>query len=157
MNKITRHLFVAAMVFLGQSGVARADEDRDSCSLTTLRGTYLFTATGHNIVAGVPQPKTIIEVLEFDGNGIVSAPKVTRSINGVVAHLTGAGGYTVDASCGGTITFDPPSVGIPAVTFDVFFTPGADTLWLIQTNQGSVFQGTATRLSHRASGDRDHD
>ena len=95
-------------------------------------------------------------MLEFDGHGMVDAPRVTRSLNGAVAHVVGAGGYTVEASCFGTITFDPPSTGIPAVTFDVFFTPRADTLWMIQTNQGSVFQGIATRLSRRLPGDRDH-
>jgi len=156
MNRLIRHLLVAIAV-VGLSGVARADDDHDDCTLKTLRGTYLFAATGHNIVAGVPQPKTIIEVLEFHGNGIVSAPYVTRSLNGVVARVVGAGSYTVDASCVGTITFDPPSTTIPAVTFDVFFTPRADMLWLIQTNQGSVFQGTATRLSRRLPGDQDRD
>ena len=156
MNRLIRHLLVAIAV-VGLSGVARADDDHDDCTLKTLRGTYLFAATGHNIVAGVPQPKTIIEVLEFHGNGIVSAPYVARSLNGVVARVVGAGSYTVDASCVGTITFDPPSTTIPAVTFDVFFTPRADMLWLIQTNQGSVFQGTATRLSRRLPGDQDRD
>ena len=111
MKRLTRRAFFVGIAVLGLTNTALADNDHDACTLGTLRGTYVFAATGHNIVAGVPQPKTIIEVLEFDGNGIVSAPKVTRSLNGVVAHLTGAGGYTVDASCGGTITFDPPSVG----------------------------------------------
>jgi hypothetical protein len=153
MSRHARHLIVA-IAFLGLSGVARAD---DGCTAKTLRGRYIFTATGDTIVAGVPQPKTIIEVLEFDGQGIVSAPQVTRSLNGVVARVTGEGDYTVDASCSGTITFDAPAAGIPAVTFDVFFSRRADTLWMIQTNQGSVFQGTATRLSHRLSTDRDPD
>ena len=137
--------------------MAGAGDDRDTCTLRTLRGSYLFTATGHNIVAGVPQPKAIIELLEFDGTGIVAAPKVTRSLNGVIAQVVGAGSYTVDASCVGTITFDPPNATIPAVTFDVFFTARADMLWMIQTNQGSVFQGTATRLSRRLPGDGNHD
>jgi len=156
MTKLAPSLIVA-IALLGLSGAARADDDGDTCTTGTLRGTYIFTATGDNIVAGVPQPKTIIEVLEFDGQGIVSAPRVTRSLNGVVARVTGEGDYTVDATCSGTITFDPPAAGIPAVTFDTFFTPRADTLWMIQTNQGSVFQGTATRLSRRISTDRDPD
>ena len=153
MNRLGRHLIVA-IAFLGLSGVARAD---DACTASTLRGRYIFAASGYNIVAGAPQPKTIIEVLEFDGQGVVSVPQVARSLNGVVARVTGEGDYAVDASCSGTITFDPPGPGIPAVTFDVFFSPRADTLWMIQTNQGSVFQGTATRLSRRLTTDRDPD
>jgi len=155
MKTLIRHGLIVALAFVGLSGVARADDDHDDCTLKTLQGAYLFTATGHNIVAGVPQPKAIIELLEFDGNGIVAVPKGVRSLNGVVARVAGAGVYTVDASCEGTVTFDPPSAGIPAVTFDVFFTPRADMLWMFQTNQGSVFQGTATRLSGGPSGDRD--
>jgi len=156
MTRLGRYLIVA-IASLGLSGAARAADDTDNCTARTLRGTFLFTATGDNIVAGVAQPKTIIEVLEFDGQGIVSAPRVTRSLNGVVARVTSEGDYAVDATCSGTITFDPPGAGIPAVTFDVFFTPRADRLWMIQTNQGSVFQGIATRLSRRISTDRDPD
>jgi hypothetical protein len=43
-------------------------------------------------------------------NGIISVPNGTRSINGVVTRLlVGSGGYAVDASCAGTITFDGPA------------------------------------------------
>ena len=144
MNRLAQHGLFVVVTILGVSGTVMAADHTDECTLKTLRGTYVFAATGHNIVAGVPQPKAIVEVIEFDGNGILSAPTVTRSVNGVIARaLVGSGGYTVDASCIGTITFDGPGP-----TFDVFFSPGGEKLWLIQTTPNTVFQGTATRVSN---------
>jgi hypothetical protein len=125
---------------VGVSGVALADND---CSLKTLRGSYVFTANGYNIVSGVAQPKTIVEVIDFNGDGTLSVPAATRSVNGMVARTPpgGTGSYTVDAACTGTITFAGP-------LFDIFISPNGETLWMIQTNPDTVFQGTATRVGN---------
>ena len=140
MKKLIRLGLFVAVAVLANSGVARADDDRGDCTLKTLRGIYVFAATGHNIVAGVPQPKAIVEAIEFNGDGTLSVPGATRSVNGVIARTPpgGTGGYTVEAGCAGTITFD----GGPA--FDVFFSTEGEKLWMIQTNPNTVFQGTAT-------------
>src|SRR3954469_8838205 len=136
MKKLTQSGLFALLAVLTFSGPAMAGNDEDGCTLSTLRGTYVFAATGHSVVAGVAQPKAIVEVIEFQGNGVLSAPNATRSLSGTIARgLVGSGGYTVDATCTGTITFDGPGP-----TFDVFFGPRADTLWMIQTNPGAVFQ-----------------
>jgi hypothetical protein len=155
MKKLTQFGVVVAVVAvaaLSASGVARAHNDRDDCTLKTLRGTYVFAATGHNIVSGVSQPKAIVEVIEFNGDGTLSVPAATRSVNGVVARSLpgGTGGYTVEPGCAGTITFDPAGP-----TFDTFFSPKAEEVWMIQTTAGTVFQGTATRLSHDGSREGD--
>jgi hypothetical protein len=119
---------------LGVSGVALAD---NNCTVKMLRGTYVFTASGYNLVAGVPQPKAIVEVINFNGDGTLSVPAATRSVNGVIARSPagGTGSYTVDAGCTGTIMFD----GGP--TFDTFVSPKGGQLWMIQTDSGTVFQG----------------
>jgi hypothetical protein len=88
MKKIMQRSLVVAVAVLALSGIALADNDQDDCSLKTLRGTYVFAATGHNIVAGVPQPKAIIEVIEFHGDGKLSVPAATRSVNGAIALST---------------------------------------------------------------------
>ena len=152
MKRLMQRGVVVAVVVLGLSGIALANDDQDECSLKTLRGTYVFAATGHNIVAGVPQPKAIVEVIEFHGDGTLSVPAATRSVNGVVARSLpgGAGDYTVEPGCAGTIAF-----GGPGPTFDVFFSPDAEKLWMIQTTPNTVFQGTATRLSQKRSRERD--
>jgi hypothetical protein len=140
MKRLTRQSLVAAAMALGVSGVALADND---CNLKTLRGSYVFAANGYNIVSGVAQPKTIVEVIEFNGDGTLSVPAATRSLNGVVARTPpgGTGSYTVDAGCKGTLAFG----GGPS--FDIFISPKGGILWMIQTNSDTVFQGTATRIS----------
>jgi hypothetical protein len=55
-----------------------------------------------------------------------------------------------ETACIGTIAFDGPGP-----TFDMFFSPGAEKLWLIQTNPNTVFQGTATRVSRARSNEHD--
>ena len=55
---------------------ARAGGGRDNgCTLRTLRGTYVFSASGFNIVAGVAQPKAIVEVIVFNGDGTLDGPR----------------------------------------------------------------------------------
>src|SRR5438876_6868651 len=132
-------LFAAAMV-LGVSGVALADSN---CTLKTLRGSYYFAANGYNMVAGIAQPKAIVEVIDFKGDGTLSVPAASRSVNGVIARSPagGTGSYTVEAGCTGTIAFD----GGPS--FDIFISPKGEKLWMIQSNLDTVFQGTATKIS----------
>ena len=112
------------------------------CGPTTLRGTYIFSATGFTIVGGVAQPKTIIEVLVFDGDGNVDVTGGTLSINGAVTQgLAGVGVYTLDDECQGTLSF------LPGPSFDIFVEPKEDRVRMIQTNPNNVFQGTVTRFS----------
>ena len=82
MTKMTWHGLVIAVAVLGMSGSAVANDDPDDCTLKTLRGTYVFAATGYNIVSGIAQPKAIVEVIEFHGDGTLSVPAATRSVNG---------------------------------------------------------------------------
>jgi len=120
--------------------------DDEVCGLQTLRGTYVFAATGFNIVAGVAQPKAITEVIEFNGDGTLAVPAATVSLNGVIVRSApGVGTYAVANDCSGTIAFAGPA-------FDIFIAPGARTIWMIQTNSNTVFQGTATRTSRGHSG-----
>jgi hypothetical protein len=134
-NILTRQSLVGAAMVLSMSGAALAANE---CTAKTLYGTYVFTASGYNIVAGVAQPKAIIEVINFNGDGTLTVPAATRSVNGVVGRtLPGGGGtYTVDAGCTGKIAFDSPG---PA--FDVFIAPRGVKIWMIQTNSDTVFEG----------------
>jgi hypothetical protein len=146
MKALTWQVFICAAMVLSACGLARADGRDDGCSLKTLRGTYVFSATGFNIVAGVAQPKAIVEVIDFNGDGALSVPAATLSANGVIIRSLpgGFGTYTIEDDCTGTVTFNGP-------TFDVFISRDGDTLSMIQTNPNTVFQGTATRRS------REHD
>jgi hypothetical protein len=112
-----------------------------TCGLHTLRGSYIFAASGYNIVAGVPQPKAIVEPIDFNGDGTLVVPAATVSINGNISRSAGGVGvYTLDGECRGTVTLAGPS-------FDIFIEPTGKQGWMIQTNPNTVFQGTITRLS----------
>jgi hypothetical protein len=124
---------------------AIADETASQCSVKTLRGRYVFTASGFTIdpVAGAVRPKGIIEVIDFNGDGTLLVPGGTRSLNGVITRFAPNAtvfDYTLGDDCLGTITFDGP-------TFDIVVAPRGNQLWLIQTNPNNVFQGSATRTS----------
>jgi hypothetical protein len=139
-------LAICAAAVLSVAGIAHADDHRDDCSARTLHGTYVFAANGFAISGGAAQPKTIVEIIEFNGDGTLSVPAATRSVNGIIARsLPSVGTYTVDESCTGTIAFDGP-------TFDVFIAPNGRELWLIQTNPPSVFEGSAKRVAREHGG-----
>lgn len=133
---------VAAMS-LGTSGTARADMKDDTCSVQTLRGSYLFATHGWNIVGGVAQPKAIVEGVDFNGDGTLVSPFVTLSINGTIIRTHGTQGtYTMQSDCTGTLSFADGNI------FDIFADLNGKQLWMIQTGGAvpAVFEGTATRL-----------
>ncbi|MGI8431362.1 MAG: hypothetical protein ACR2MW_03615 [Chthoniobacterales bacterium] len=137
---------LAAAAAFGMSGTALAgDDSQDStaqvCSNQTLHNSYVFAAQGFNIVNGAAQPKAILEGMNFNGDGTLSIPFVTVSINGSVNHFPpGTGVYTVQANCQGTITVNN------GPSFDIFVRPSAKTFWLIQTDSNTVLQGTAIKV-----------
>jgi hypothetical protein len=129
------------------SGFAAAGERR-GCTVRTLRGSYVFSATGFNIVGGIQQPKAIVEVIAFHGDGMLDVDAATVSLNGVIIRsLPSVGTYSVEDDCTGTITLNGP-------TFDIFLSRNGEDIWMIQTNLNTVFQGLATRRSNERSGPR---
>jgi len=146
MKTSTWRVFGCVAMVLCACGLVRADDHENECNPRTLSGTYVFTASGFNITDGVVQPKAIVEVIDFHGDGTLSVPAATRSVNGMIGHTVGgSGNYTVENDCTGTIMFDRP-------TFDIFISPDGGVIWLIQTatnqpNQTAVFQGKAVRRS----------
>ena len=145
-----KHILMRTAVFVvlsvGASGAAFAADQGGPCSVQTLRGRYVLSASGFLINASLAQPKAIVEVIEFNGDGTLAVPAATRSVNGAITRsLPSVGSYTVTEDCVGTITFDGP-------TFDMFLSPRGDQLWLIQTNPNNVFAGSAKRTSRDVRG-----
>jgi hypothetical protein len=135
-------LLAVAMPF-GISGTARADGESQVCGPQTLVGSYVFTARGFNIVNGVAQPKAIVEGIDFNGDGTLSVPFATVSINGVIIVTPpgGVGTYTVETSCQGTLTFTN------GPTYNIYVPPNGRQVSMIQTVANTVFQGTASKVS----------
>lgn len=155
MNSKTAGIFVlrkpilwsAAIVLAGGlalPSIASAGDDLDTvaCSARTLRGVFLFRASGHNIVNGAALPKALIETLVFDGRGNVSTPEISLSANGfIIQPPQGSPGiYTVDADCTGTLTFGD------GIMFDLQINPNGKTVNMLQTNPNTVMQGAAEKV-----------
>jgi hypothetical protein len=121
---------------------ASADSGTDECAAGTLRGVYMFHASGFNIVNGTAVPKAIIETLVFDGAGNVSTPAVSISFNGLIVQPPqgNPGAYTVDADCTGTLMF------ADGIKFDLQIRSDGKAINLLQTNPNTVMQGTAQKV-----------
>jgi hypothetical protein len=153
VKKITSSLLFAGALIsmfamtLGSSDKAQAQTTSQTCGVQTLHGLYVFATHGWNVVNGVAVPKAIVEGIHFNGDGTLTSPFATVSINGTILHFSGApGSYTVDPDCTGTLTFSS------GISFDIFVDPrGGKQLWMIQTGQPgaipTVFEGTAVRVS----------
>lgn len=143
MKALTMRTLLALALVSATTSVTRADDDDHErhCDSTKLKGSYVFSATGFNIVGGVAQPKTIVELIDFHGNGALTVTGGTVSINGVITQIApnGVGNYTVESNCTGTIAF------IPGPSFNLVVEVDGKTGWMIQSNPNSVFQGTLTR------------
>jgi hypothetical protein len=143
-------LFVCAFVSLvavamgfDTSGTARADSPAVSCSVQTLRGSYVFNPHGFNIVNGAAQPIAVFEGIDFNGDGTLTVPFATVSVNGLILHFPpgGTGTYTVNQDCQGTLTF----TGGP-INFDIFARANGKEIEMIRTDDNTVLNGTAKRV-----------
>ena len=150
MKKLTRQLIVVGILALGVAGLALADDDNNSkgCSLSSIQGLYLFSASGFNVIPGGMQPKAIVELFHLNGDGSLTGGAATANINGTVIRTPagGTGSYTVAADCTGTLNFGPPA----NFTYDFFIAPKGAYLVMNQTGGGQlpgVLQGTADKVS----------
>src|ERR671937_2885070 len=114
-TRLTIKTILALVLTFGASGVVRA-QTTGTCSLQTLDGTYVFATHGWNIVNGAAVPKAIVEGIKFNGDGTLTSPFATVSVNGTILHFSGgAGTYTLQSNCTGTLTFtNGPSFDIVA-------------------------------------------
>jgi hypothetical protein len=126
------------------SGTARADRDWQSvCGPHTLRGSYVFNPHGFDIVNGAAQPIAVFEGIDFNGDGTLTVPFATVSVNGLILHFPpgGTGTYTLNRNCQGTLTF----TGGP-INFDIFVRANGKEIEMIRTDNNTVLNGTAKRV-----------
>ena len=155
MKTLTQRL-TAVIIAASMSGVVQANGNGDHgrpCSEATLQGLYVFSATGFSIVGSVAQPRAVVEFIRFDGQGELSVPAATVSVNGVITQGGGpgpAGKYSVEPNCTGKLAFGPPGP-----TFDLYVAPSGSEVHMIFTGGPvpglgivpGVLQGVADRVS----------
>jgi len=145
MTRLIRAGLAAGAVAAACTAMGQAREMRNPCDLQTLRGTYVFRASGFAVNGGALVAKAVVNVLEFSGGGFVKTPSLTLNVNGAtIRERPGADGtYTLAEDCTGAITFADAA----HVAFDLVASSRGDRIWLIQTNPPAVFQGEANRVA----------
>ena len=155
MKRLTQAVIVT--IGAAMAVVVHADNGNPhggKCSEATLDGLYVFSATGFSIVAGVAQPRAVVEFIRFNGDGTLSNPAVTISINGAIFRGGGpgqAGTYSIASNCTGSLAFGPPGP-----TFDLYVAPSGSQVNMMFTGGPvpvlgvvpGVLQGIAERVSH---------
>jgi len=134
---------VAVALGFGMSGTALADSPAVGCSAQTLRGSYVFNPHGFNIVNGAAQPIAVFEGIDFNGDGTLTVPFATVSVNGLILHFPpgGTGTYTLNQNCQGTLTFN-----MGPINYDIFVRSYGREIEMIETNDNSVLNGTAEKV-----------
>jgi hypothetical protein len=135
-------------VVLAQSALAA---DSQPCRLlnATLKGAYVITFTG---TAGGPAfnnnpgPFAAVGIIVFDGRGNLEV-RATTSILGFILPGHFSGTYTLNPDCTGTMTWTTGSTfEIPTNYF--VSTPHGRHISILQTNEGTIITGTASRLDN---------
>jgi hypothetical protein len=136
-------MLVGGVVFRnGRVRIVRGLHAQEGCTLATLQGEYLFTATAETpAYAQDPGfPIRVVGVLTFYGDGTNSG-KFTRSRGGEITRFQGGdrGVYTLDADCTGTML----NGGVR--NWDIFVTPDGSEGVAIRTDDGTVSTETFKR------------
>lgn len=144
LSPITRTSLSGGLLALCLTFSGLAQATGATCRAHRLDGLYVFAASGYTMPAGVALPKAIVELIRFNGDGTVSVPGATVSINGAITQVGpgGVGTYTLGEDCRGTLVFNT------GPSFSLYASPKGDELWVIQANPNNVFQGRVTRVSH---------
>jgi hypothetical protein len=128
---------------LGLATIAICGTARADCGLQTLRGSYVFNPHGFNIVNGAAQPIAVFEGIDFNGDGTLTVPFATVSVNGLILHFPpgGTGTYTLNPNCQGTLTFNNGPIN-----YDISARSHGSEIEMIETNANSVLNGTAEKV-----------
>jgi hypothetical protein len=144
-SNTTKTFTIAAISALALSLTPAAMADNKGCSNTTLQGSFSFIGTGiiiaPPVVAG---PTASVNVLNFDGNGVVTSAVGSSSQNGSIGAATETGTYTVNSDCTGTYQALLSPAGFTAHYLFVIDSD-LNQIEIICTDAGVVFSGTARR------------
>ena len=121
-----------------------------TCSVATLRGTYLFTSNGFNVGGKFDGPFAAAGYNVLDGRGRLKTI-VSYSLNGKIGRFKRvAGRYTVNADCTGTIP------GWTDTPYGIFVAREGSTMAPLKPDAGTVWGRVQTRVTARGFGDWGH-
>jgi hypothetical protein len=148
-RKWTVHTWLFFLV-LGCSGVLWAIPQsamaQQSCSLATLKGTYIYEYEGFALVDGQHVPFAFAGVEYYNGDGTMRGVFSGTDDSSIDRDIEYTGTYTVEPDCTGTlINVDPISV----THFDQFLAPNGSKFTFVQTDEGFVASGVEKRVSRK--------
>jgi hypothetical protein len=141
-------LLVGTGVLTGGAGYAQDAEtsSKATCSVATLRGTYLFALQGISIRGNDRILFAAAGYEVYNGRGNVDLVASLSENGQVVRNLRRSGPYTVNRDCTGTASYADPTEH-----YDLFVAPDGGMFTFIQTDPGIVLsafelRGTAKRV-----------
>jgi hypothetical protein len=139
-------IFITVGLMTVEQGYAAEKEHAPTCTLATLKGRYLFAASGpilppaFGVTESTPGADAGFEIFNGDGTGTAT---VTLRVNGKTAleNFVTPFSYTVNADCTGTST-------VPAgPSFDIFIAPNGEAIARIATDPGNYVSTIDRRVS----------
>ena len=107
---------------------------RKVCSLRTLKGSYLFSASGKD--RGTDFSFAGSE--RFDGNGTITTK---QSVNGSSDIIRITGTYNIASDCTGSSTYSDDT------HYNLFVSPDGSIFNYIQTDTGAIISGEEKRIA----------
>src|SRR2546430_9964823 len=81
--------------------------------------------------------------IRFNGDGTLTVPFATVSVNGLILHFPpgGTGTYTLNQNCQGTLTFN-----MGPINYDIFVRSYGREIEMIETIDNSVLNGSEVKV-----------
>jgi hypothetical protein len=118
---------------------------QQSCSLETLKGTYIFEYEGFTLTDGQHVPFSAAGFEYYNGDGTMTGVFTGSKDRSIVKELEYTGTYTVDPHCTSALTTNDPVFGI--LHYDQHLAPDGNKFAFVQTEEGSVASGFEERVS----------
>lgn len=136
-------LLGAGLLIVGSESPVQAES---KCTLSTLKGTYIyaldgFLIQGDNAAERTPFAQSGQET--YDGHGFLTIGAASASMNGTIVRSTYAGTYTVNPDCSGTVTFTDNFN--QTFHYDIFIRDDGREFVYTQTDAGVVTAGYERR------------
>ena len=140
-------LFVTVGLLTVELGYAKEEDDGPTRTLKTLKGRYMFAATGYTITtSGDAEPLAIVESLDFNGDGKVNVPGGDAQRER--RRSSGRRGRGRELYCQRRLYgYDHVCDGY--VHLDTFIAPNGKEFDLIQTDKNTVLAAVARKVSRK--------
>jgi hypothetical protein len=135
---------LAATLFLGSVNPSHADSG--SCSLATLKGTYVFAYDGFHIVGGKQVSFAEAGQEKYDSNGHVAGVYSGSEGKQVSHQIRYTGTYTITPECLMNLTTKESTGDISH--YDQFVSPNGSGFTFTQTDSGYVSSGWEKRVGN---------